>query len=646
MHRKSAKKTLLLALTAVALLSATQTVHCSSYFDLILPSAKTTLNQLSQSLGLAVPADPQQQQQQQRKQELFGETLESAANKRREEEAQLVSENQKQSKATGNQQEPNKNEFIKLDYNGDLQQPQEQQTSTTAAIPGSTVPVLSSTDATTLDPSLLVDPVETSLAGSGQKTSNNNDQQQTDRVVEEIKQLSEQQVDKTSQAAPNPIPDTQPTLVSTSTATATTTEQVTSEQFAGSTSSELPSLSVESNELAKQTPNEAAIKETELNAVAAVDASITFGGDLFSSSLTDTCYDEYGNARYCEPEFENMAYERQVEVSSECGRPPSRFCTSYLNEISSANEQQQVVRNCHICDAQHPKKRHPATYLTDLNNPNQPTCWVSAPISVSNLTEYSSSRQLDNVTLTLNLGKSYEITYISMQFCSPKPDSLAIYKSNDFGSTWSPYQFYSSQCAKVYRKPSGPMPPGQLEATCLNSSSAGNSGQSGRIAFLTHQQQFVNQNEKSQPLLDWISATNIKLVLDKHQAGWIQSSLIGHSANSHPGNKTADSPAENSLTNPIADTFNYAMSDLTVGGRCKCNGHASRCIHSKDGQLQCDCRHNTAGPECERCAAFHHDRPWSRASQQDANPCQRKYLLESARKLISNKEARIVSRIH
>ncbi|CAF4271398.1 unnamed protein product, partial [Rotaria magnacalcarata] len=40
-----------------------------------------------------------------------------------------------------------------------------------------------------------------------------------------------------------------------------------------------------------------------------------------------------------------------------------------------------------------------------------------------------------------------------------------------------------------------------------------------------------------------------------------------------------------------------------------------------DARLVCDCKHNTAGDECERCKDFHYDRPWARATQRDANEC-------------------------
>jgi len=42
---------------------------------------------------------------------------------------------------------------------------------------------------------------------------------------------------------------------------------------------------------------------------------------------------------------------------------------------------------------------------------------------------------------------------VSLQFCSQRPDSMAIYKSVDFGRSWTPFQFYSSQCRQLYDRP-------------------------------------------------------------------------------------------------------------------------------------------------------------------------------------------------
>ena len=75
------------------------------------------------------------------------------------------------------------------------------------------------------------------------------------------------------------------------------------------------------------------------------------------------------------------------------------------------------------------------------------------------------------------------------------------------------------------------------------------------------------------------------------------------------------------------DSRFYSLSDLAVGGRCKCNGHAARCsVSARDGALSCECRHNTVGTDCERCRPFYYDRPWARATPARANECVRKFF--------------------
>ncbi|KAF7651770.1 hypothetical protein LDENG_00105840, partial [Lucifuga dentata] len=65
----------------------------------------------------------------------------------------------------------------------------------------------------------------------------------------------------------------------------------------------------------------------------------------------------------------------------------------------------------------------------------------------------------------------------------------------------------------------------------------------------------------------------------------------------------------------------FTLSDLQVGGRCKCNGHASRCRRDDAGQAVCVCEHHTAGPDCDVCEDFYFDRPWHRATPTHPNPC-------------------------
>lgn len=82
-------------------------------------------------------------------------------------------------------------------------------------------------------------------------------------------------------------------------------------------------------------------------------------------------------------------------------------------------------------------------------------------------------------------------------------------------------------------------------------------------------------------------------------------------------------PLDNLVSSTMStmSTQNYAVSDFAVGGRCKCNGHAARCLSDDKGHLYCDCKHNTAGRDCEKCKPYYFDRPWGRATYRDANEC-------------------------
>ncbi|XP_055784102.1 netrin-G1-like [Salvelinus fontinalis] len=47
--------------------------------------------------------------------------------------------------------------------------------------------------------------------------------------------------------------------------------------------------------------------------------------------------------------------------------------------------------------------------------------------------------------------------------------------------------------------------------------------------------------------------------------------------------------------------------------RCKCNLHANSCVFDKE-KLNCECEHNTTGPDCGRCKRNYQGRTWSAGS--------------------------------
>lgn len=423
---------------------------------------------------------------------------------------------------------------------------------------------------------------------------------------------------------------------------------------------------------------------------------------MFSSQQnpSDPCYDE-DRPRRCIPDFVNAAFGATVEASSTCGTGgPTRYC-----DVTDEPGGTAGIGHCHVCDDSTPRRRFPASYLTDLNNPNNVTCWRSEPL----VSSQSFSAPPDNVTLTLSLGKKYELTYVSLQFCprAAKPDSIAIYKSMDYGKTWQPFQFYSSQCRRVYGRPNRATitKSNEQEARCTDShryTGGDGLGPVSRIAFSTLEGRPSAADFDNSPVLqDWVTATDIRVVFNRlhmpqqpdqmtshngaeeHHVAAIgieeltkrereerlksQKNAILLHAQQDPlvtalpsvhqvlapqemqsndaidpavrdmgfvpitiSTSTTPTPAGNGAVmmvpaglGPATATMahHYAVSDFAVGGRCKCNGHAARCIPGKDGEVVCECRHNTAGRDCERCRPFHFDRPWARATARDANEC-------------------------
>uniref|UniRef100_A0A3B4FI30 Netrin-1-like n=1 Tax=Pundamilia nyererei TaxID=303518 RepID=A0A3B4FI30_9CICH len=268
------------------------------------------------------------------------------------------------------------------------------------------------------------------------------------------------------------------------------------------------------------------------------------------NSPNDPCYHTVGRPRHCLSEFINAAYGVPVNV----------------NHSLQGNDY-----DSHI------------TTLTDLNNPHNLTCWMA-----------DAGTDTGDWVLTLPLGRRFEITYISFQFCHQKepldPISISILKSMDFGRTWRPMQHYSSDCLRNFKLPSQTVAQTRHQETeplCSDPRPLQKQRGGMVLAFSTLDGRPSSPDFDYSPTLqDWVTATDIRVVFHKP-----------------PGRAP------------------FALSDLQVGGRCKCNGHASRCRRDDTGRAVCVCKHHTAGPDCDVCEDFYFDRPWHRATPTNPNPC-------------------------
>ncbi|GAB0198623.1 laminin subunit gamma-3 [Grus japonensis] len=200
-------------------------------------------------------------------------------------------------------------------------------------------------------------------------------------------------------------------------------------------------------------------------------------------------------------------------------------------------------------------------------------------------------------------GKAYEITYVRLKFHTSRPESFAIYKRSRAEGPWVPFQSCSASCEKTYRKRQRHylrLGEDEQVAFCTDEFSDISPLSGSNVTFSTLEGQPSAYNFDGSPTLqEWVTVTDLLISLN-----WLNT--FGDDIFKDP---------------KVLQLYYYAISDFSVGGRCKCNGHASECAPDEAGQLVCMCQHNTTGTDCERCQPFYQDRPWARGTAKAANEC-------------------------
>ncbi|NXE29510.1 LAMC3 protein, partial [Ardeotis kori] len=300
------------------------------------------------------------------------------------------------------------------------------------------------------------------------------------------------------------------------------------------------------------------------------------------------CWDPQGQPRRCMPVFENAAFGRAAQATNTCGSPPEDYCLQMGARHAGSL--------CHRCDAADPRLHHNASFLTDFHSQEESTWWQSQSMAFG-------IQHPNSVNITLHLGKAYEITYVRLKFHTSRPESFAIYKRSRPEGPWVPFQYYSASCEKTYGKRQRHyLRPGEDEqaAFCTDEFSDISPLSGGNVAFSTLEGRPSAYNFDGSPALqEWVTVTDLLISLNRLNT-------FGDDIFKDP---------------KVLQSYYYAISDFSVGGRCKCNGHASECAPDKAGRLACVCQHNTAGTDCERCQPFYQDRPWARGTAEAANEC-------------------------
>uniref|UniRef100_A0A8C3B2S9 Netrin G1 n=1 Tax=Cyclopterus lumpus TaxID=8103 RepID=A0A8C3B2S9_CYCLU len=291
----------------------------------------------------------------------------------------------------------------------------------------------------------------------------------------------------------------------------------------------------------------------------------------------------------CQPEATDMTKYLRVALDPPnitCGDPPETYC-ALENPYMCNNE----------CDATTKELAHPPELMFDFEGRNPTTFWQS-----SSWKKYPKPLQ---VNLTLSWNKTIELTDdIVLTFESGRPEQMVLEKSLDYGRTWTPYQFYATDCLDAFTmEPKTANDLTQrtlLDIICTEDYSRGYVWKNDKTVRFEIKDRFAlfagprlhnmaslyGQLDTTKNLRDFFTITDLRIKLLKPATG-------------------ATMVDENNLSR-----YFYAISDIKVQGRCKCNLHANSCVFDK-GKLGCECEHNTTGPDCSRCKRHYHGRAWS-----------------------------------
>ncbi|XP_042334503.1 netrin-G2 isoform X1 [Sceloporus undulatus] len=294
----------------------------------------------------------------------------------------------------------------------------------------------------------------------------------------------------------------------------------------------------------------------------------------------------------CQPKAGPMKDYATVRVDPSgitCGNPPERFCT-HENPYMCSDE----------CDASNPDLAHPPKLMFDKEDEGLATYWQSMTWS-----RYPEPL-LANITLSWN--KSIELTDdIVVTFEYGRPTMMLLEKSLDNGRTWHPYQYYADDCNEAFGMQARRVR--DLSVTSANrvictedySRWAGSKKEKNvrfevrdRFAIfagpeLRNMDNLYTRLESAKGLKDFFTLTDLRLRLLRPALGgtYVQ--------------------RENLYK------YFYAVSNIEVTARCKCNLHANQCTF-REGSLQCECEHNTTGQDCGRCKKNFRSKSWRAGS--------------------------------
>ncbi|XP_017279258.1 laminin subunit beta-3 [Kryptolebias marmoratus] len=288
----------------------------------------------------------------------------------------------------------------------------------------------------------------------------------------------------------------------------------------------------------------------------------------------------------CYPPIGDLLLGRSylLRASSTCGLTGSEvYCTPY----------QQWRMKCCPCDSRNPNGQLAHT-VQEVLATSGPDRW------------WQSKKGVNPVTLQFDLNSLFQLDNLLLNFKGPRPQAMVIERSVNNGQTWEPALYLATDCQKAFPGVPTTMPLTLDQTYCHTLPLHSDLYQDERIEFSPLRQYLAALAPNSQKLEERSGFTGLRVRMT--ELGEVPH-LPGRSLSRF-----------------------YALKEMRVMGSCMCHGHANRCLPEEYNNAlsntiqvnpQCDCRHNTVGVNCERCADLYNDLPWRSAEERNTHACKR-----------------------
>uniref|UniRef100_A0A8K9UV88 Laminin subunit alpha-5 n=1 Tax=Oncorhynchus mykiss TaxID=8022 RepID=A0A8K9UV88_ONCMY len=306
------------------------------------------------------------------------------------------------------------------------------------------------------------------------------------------------------------------------------------------------------------------------------------------------------------PPYFNLAEGTKVTATATCGEGDNGrsirdlYCKLVGGPVSGDPSQTIQGQYCDTCAMGDSDRAHPISNAIDGTE----RWWQSPPLS--------RSTDFNQVNVTLDLGQLFHVAYVLIKFAnSPRPDLWVLERSTDFGETYQPWQFFASSkrdCIERFGQRTIERINSDNDVICTTEYSRIVPLENGEVVVSLVNGRPGAMNFSYSPVLrDFTKATNIRLRFLR------TNTLLGHLMG-----KALRDPT-------VTRRYYYSIKDISIGGRCVCNGHAEACDpHDPNDpyKLQCDCQHNTCGKSCDQCCPGFNQLPWKPATIYKANECE------------------------